>query len=168
VTGIELAATIVVGLAMLVGVAGTLLPVLPGLLLIWAAAIVYGFLVGFDAVAGIAILASTALLGLGLYLNVRIPQKSAAESGLGIPAQLFGLLLAVVGFFVVPVVGFPLGFVLGVFIVRYQATRDTARAWISTKKSIGAIVRASAVQAACGLGMFAVWMLWAASVAIQR
>jgi uncharacterized protein YqgC (DUF456 family) len=165
VTGGEWLATLVVGLTMLVGVAGTFLPVLPGLFLIWAAGIGYGFVVGFDPVAWMAILASTGLLGLGLYLNVRIPQKSAAESGLGIPAQLFGLVLAVIGFFVVPLVGFPLGFVLGVFVVRYRSTRDTAQAWASTKKSVVSILRASASQAACGLGMFVVWLLWAVSVA---
>jgi len=165
VTGVESLATLVVGLVMLVGVAGTFLPVLPGLFLIWAAGIGYGLVVGFDLVAWVAIIASTGLLGLGLYLNVRIPQKSAAAAGLGIPAQLFGLALAVVGFFVVPIVGFPLGFVLGVFVVRYRSTRDTSRAWSSTTKTIGAIIRASAAQAACGLGMVVVWALWVAWVA---
>jgi len=161
VTGYEAVVTIVMGLVILIGVAGTFLPILPGLFLVWAAVIAYGLLLDFGVVGWIAVALVTALLVLGLYLNIRIPQKSAAESGLRLPAQLFGLALAIAGFFIVPVVGFPLGFVLGVYIVRYRATNDASQAWTSTKQGIAAIIRASAVQAACGIGMFLVWLGWA-------
>lgn len=160
-TGYEWAATIVVGLVILVGVAGTFLPVLPGLFLVWSSVLAYGLLVGFGVVGWIAVAVVTGLLAFGLYLNVRIPQKSAAESGLGIAAQVFGLALALIGFFIVPVVGFPLGFVLGVYVVRYRKTGNAADAWASTVKSIASIIRASAAQAACGVGMFVVWSVWA-------
>jgi uncharacterized protein len=43
-----------------------------------------------------------------------------------------GSLLAVVGFVVVPVVGLPLGFVLGVYLAELARLRDPGAAWPST------------------------------------
>ena len=41
-----------------------------------------------------------------------------------------------VGLFVVPVVGLPLGFVLGVFVAELLRVRSTAAAWTATKEAL--------------------------------
>ena len=166
-TGTELLVTIVAGVAILTGIAGTFLPILPGLFLVWAAMLGYGVFVGFGLPGWTAMALATGLLALGLYLNVRIPQRTASISGLSIGSQLASLVLAVVGFFVVPVIGFPLGFVLGVFAMRYRNTRDGRQAWVSTKATMLALFKASAAQAACGIAMLAIWIGWAVSVAAR-
>ncbi len=165
-TAYELTVTVVTGVAVLVGVAGTLLPVLPGLLLVWAAVVAYGMFVGFGVVGWISVIVATALTALGLYLNFRIPQRAASSTGLSVAAQLLGLALAVAGFFLVPVVGFPLGFVLGVFLIRLRSTGERHEAWKSTKSIIGSLLRASAVQAGCAIAIMFVWMGWAATVTL--
>ncbi len=165
-TGYELTVTVVTGVAILVGVAGTLLPVLPGLLLVWAAVVAYGMFVGFGIVGWISVIVATGFSALGLYLNFRIPQRAAAGTGLSLAAQLLGLALAVIGFFLVPVVGFPLGFVLGVFLIRLRSTRNHHEAWRSTRSIIASLLRASAVQAGCAIAIMFVWTGWAATVAL--
>lgn len=165
-TTVELLATLIAAIAIAAGVAGTIVPVLPGLVLVWAALVFYGVLVGFGWVGWTVLGISTALLGLGTYLNVRIPQKEAATTGLTVGGQVVALALAVVGFFVVPVVGLPLGFVLGVFLVRLRATRDGAAAWRSTLAILRSLLKASAVQAACGLAMGTLWLGWVVAVAL--
>jgi uncharacterized protein YqgC (DUF456 family) len=156
----ELVVAGLVGLAILIGVLGTILPLLPGLVLIWVAIVIYGIVTGFGVVGWVATIVVTGLMLLGFYLNVRIPQRRASVSGISTAGQLLGLALAIVGFFVIPVVGAPIGFVLGVFGVRYRATRDAAIAWTGTKSVIGSLLRASAAQAAIGLAMAAVWLVW--------
>ncbi len=159
----ELFVTVLVALAIVVGIVGTLAPVVPGLALVWVAMLLYGVTLGFGWIGAIAMLVATLLVGLGMYLGVRIPQRTASRSGVSIRGQFLGLLLAVVGFFAIPVVGAPVGFVFGVWLVRRQDTGDSGEAWRSTKAAIGSMVRASAAQALCGLGMAAAWAVWVAS-----
>lgn len=166
-TGFEAVVTIATGVVILVGIAGTMLPILPGLLLIWAAVVGYGLFVDHGVAGWTAVTLATMLAGIGLFLNVRIPQRSASASGMSVSAQIVALILAVLGFFLVPVVGFPLGFVLGTFLMRLRTTGDTREAWISTRKTLVALLKASAAQALCGIGMFVVWLGWAVTVALR-
>lgn len=158
--------TALVGAAIVIGVAGTIVPILPGLLLVWASLLAYGVIMGFGTIGWVAVIVATALLILGFYLNVRIPQKSAAGSGLTVKAQLVAVALAVIGLFVIPPFGAPVGFVLGVFLMRLRSTGDKAQAWTSTKVTVVALLKASAAQVACAIGMFAVWLVWVGVLAL--
>ena len=51
----------VVAIAMVMGLAGTVLPILPGLWLIWGAALVYGLVAGFGASGWVAMTLITAV-----------------------------------------------------------------------------------------------------------
>jgi uncharacterized protein YqgC (DUF456 family) len=59
-------------------------------------------------------------------------------SAAGIPWSTLaaGGLLGIVGFFAVPVVGLPLGFVLGVYLAEWVRDRDHSRAWSSTVEAM--------------------------------
>ena len=101
-----------------IGVIGTIVPLLPGLALVWAATLVWGILTEFGTWGTIAMISITLLLATGIFLSIRIPQKSAAAQGLSFRGTIFGLVLAVAVGIVIPVIGIPVGFVLGVWIVR--------------------------------------------------
>ena len=73
---------VLVALALGVGVLGTLVPILPGLLLCWAAVVAYGLVEGFGPLGWFAVAVATALTALGTYLGIRIPQRDAAGVGL--------------------------------------------------------------------------------------
>lgn len=154
--------TVLTGLAIAVGVIGTLVPIIPGLALSWLAMVVFGLVLGFGVEGWLAMAIATSLAVLGIYLGIRIPQRTAALGGLSIRGQLVGLALAVIGFFALPVIGAPVGFVGGVWIVRRRDTGDGRAAWVSTRETIRAMFRASAAQALCGLGMGLAWAVWAA------
>ncbi len=150
---------VVVGLLMAIGVLGTLVPILPGLALVWVAAILYGAVEGFGAIGWTAFAIITALVGLGLWLGIRLPQRSAADAGLSWGGQLVAVGLAVVGFFVVPVVGAAVGFVVGVFLSVSIRTRSAA--WAATGRTIGAMVRAALAQFLAAGAATATWLVWA-------
>src|SRR5688500_3847373 len=96
------------GVAMQVGLAGTVVPVVPGLRLLWLAGLLYGIAVGFGSVGTAAFVAMTVLAAAGTVAGVVLPHRAAGAAGAARPSLLLGLVAAVVGFFVVPVVGFPL------------------------------------------------------------
>lgn len=163
----ELLVTVIVAIAIVTGIVGTVVPILPGLGLIWVAMLVYGVLLGFGWAGWVAMTLATLLVAAGTYLGLRIPQRSASGTGLSIGAQLLALGLAVVGLVVFPPFGFAIGFVLAVYLVRWRATGDRSEAWSSTKTIIGALVRASAAQVACAVVMFIVWGGWAVALALS-
>jgi uncharacterized protein YqgC (DUF456 family) len=146
-----------------IGVVGTIVPLLPGLALVWAAALVWGLLTTFGTVGVVAMSAITILFGTGIYLGLRIPQKSAAAQGLSIRGTIFGVALAVGMGIVIPVIGIPLGFVLGVWIVCIAESGDAPAAFASALATTAALLRASAAQFGIGVAMGAVWLLWAFS-----
>jgi uncharacterized protein YqgC (DUF456 family) len=146
-----------------IGVIGTIVPLLPGLALVWVAALVWGFLMSFGTAGVVAMIVITLLFSAGIYLSLRIPQKSAAAQGLSIRGTLFGVALAIGVGIVIPVVGIPLGFVLGVWIVRIAETGNARAAFDSALATTAALLRASAAQFGIGVAMGTVWLLWALS-----
>ncbi len=156
----DTAITIVIGVIIAAGVVGTLIPILPGPILVWLATVVYGLLTGFDAVAWISLVVITALLMAAIYLGFRLPQQSAASEGLTLGTQLFAVALAVIGFFLIPIVGAAIGFVTGVWLVRYRQMSNVAAANRSTVMTLKAISKAAIAQFLCALGMAGVWGVW--------
>ena len=149
--------------AIVIGVVGTVVPLLPGLALVWLAAFAWGFLTSFDTTGIIAMTIITILFGAGVYLSLRIPQKSAAAQGLSIRGTIFGVVLAIGVGIVIPVIGIPVGFVLGVWIVRIAETGNARAAFDSALATTAALLRASAAQFGIGVTMGGVWLLWALS-----
>lgn len=150
---------VVVGLIMAVGVLGTLVPILPGLALVWFAALAYGLVEGFGVTGWVAFAIITGLVGLGIWLGFRLPQRSAAEAGLSWIGQVFAVGLAVVGFFVIPVVGAAIGFLVGVFVA--VSVRARAAAWQATGRTLAAMFRGALAQFLTAAASAAVWLGWA-------
>lgn len=147
-------------IAIVVGIAGTLLPFVPGIGLVWAAILTYAALDGFGADSWVVLFVVTIIGGAGIFLGYRIPQKAANDGGLGWKGQLFATGLAVVGFFLVPVVGAPIGFVLGVYVSMIAI--DRAHAWQATKSTLRSFVVASGIQLGAATLMGLVWFGWVA------
>lgn len=150
--------TFLVGLVIAVGVLGTVVPILPGLALIWAAALVYGLAEGFGLAGWLAMTVITVLAVGGMAAGFVMPQRAALAGGIGVRGQLIAVGLAVVGFFVIPVVGIGIGFVTGVYLVARR--RHPERAWEVTKSTVRAMVLAAGVQFAAGILMALVWLAW--------
>jgi uncharacterized protein YqgC (DUF456 family) len=68
----------------------------------------------------------------------------------------------VIGFFVVPVVGFILGGALGLYLGEHVRTRDARAALAATKATLVGFGLGALVQLVAGLAMVATWAAWAA------
>lgn len=126
-------AEVLVGLAMVVGLVGVVVPVLPGLLLIWVAGLAWVLLDGGGLARWSVLVAMTVLLILGSIAKYVLPARSATTSGAPRSTLLLGALGAVVGLFVIPVVGLIVGGVGGVMLAEWSRLGDRSRAWRSTR-----------------------------------
>jgi len=119
----------------LVGIVGTVLPVLPGDVLVGAAVLVWA-LVERTPVGWVALAVVLLVLVGGHALTWLVPGRRMQAAGVPTLVLALGGLVGLVGFFVVPVVGLPLGFVLGVFVAELLRVRSAAAAWTATKEAL--------------------------------
>lgn len=153
------AAEFLVLVLMLVGVVGTVVPVLPGLLLVWAAGVGWAWLDGWGAARVAVAVALTVLLVLGTITKYVLPARSATGAGAPRRTLLLGLLGAVVGFFVIPVVGLLVGGVGAIYLAELSRLGRADLAWQSTKAVLIAVGIGVAVEVATSLVMVAVWLV---------
>lgn len=155
-------ATVCTGLLVAVGVVGAVVPVAPGPLLVLVAMVVHGLLTGWDGWATAVVALGAALVVVDGIVGIRIPARATAR-GAGRRALAAGAVGGVVGFFAVPVVGLPLGWLVGVFLVEV-ARADARSAWRATLRTLRAFGVATLVQAAIALAMAMVWGAWAVAI----
>lgn len=151
------AITLISGLVILTGVVGVLLPVLPGLLLTWAGALLWAILgEGSGGARLLVAVVATVLAGAGLVIKFLWPGKKLKTS-VPTSALLLGGVLGLIGFFVVPIVGLVLGFVLGVWLVELNRL-GFERAWPSTRSAIAAVGLSLLVELAAALMIAVAWL----------
>ena len=147
---------VIAGLVILVGIVGIVLPVLPGLLLIAAALVGWAAYVG-GTVAWTVALLGVLVLGLGALVKYLIAGRHLRSKGVPNRTLVVGGLLGIVGFFVVPVIGLPLGFVLGTYLAELQRVgRDLA--WSSTRHALTAVGLALLVELTAGFLALGIWV----------
>jgi uncharacterized protein len=151
---------VAVGLAIATGIVGVVLPVLPGALLVWAAIAVWALAVGSTTAVAVLVVA-TLLVGGAQVVKLLVPGRRLRDAGVPRRSILAGLLLAAVGFFVVPVVGFFVGFPLGVYLEERRRLGLHASAWRSTREALRAmglsiLIELSATVLAAGVWVAAV------------
>jgi uncharacterized protein len=129
---------VVVGLAIAAGIVGIVVPVLPGTLLSWAAIGVWALAVG-SATAWAVLAVATLLVGSAQVVKLVVPGRRLRHAGVPRRSILAGLVLAVAGFFLVPVVGFFVGFPLGVYLEERRRLGRHASAWRSTRATLHAM-----------------------------
>jgi uncharacterized protein YqgC (DUF456 family) len=159
---VDSAASVValVAIVMVVGVVGTVVPLVPGLGLVLAAAVGYGLAEGFGTVGAVALSVIAALAVAGTAAGIVLPGRAAGRTGAPRRSLALGALGAVLGFFVLPVVGLPIGGAVGIYVAERLRTGDGAVAWRSTTATLKAFGLATLVQLAAGLAMVLTWAIW--------
>jgi uncharacterized protein len=152
-----------VALAMAIGMVGTVVPLVPGLALVWAAALAYGLVEGFGTTGTVAFSLVTVFAIAGALAGWVVPARVAGAAGAARSSILLGVGAAIVGFFVLPVVGLPVGGVAGVYAGELQRTRDGVAAWRATRATIAGFGLAALVQFGLALAMTATWVVWVLS-----
>ncbi|BBY63770.1 DUF456 domain-containing protein [Mycolicibacterium helvum] len=148
---------VLVGLAIAIGLVGVIVPLLPGTLLVYAAIAVWAA-VEHTVVSWVVLGVVTVVLGASLLIKYLWPARRMRAAEVGRWTLAAGAILGVVGFFVVPIVGLLLGFVLGVYLAELAARRNQRRAWVATAHALKAVALSVGVELAGGLIATAVWV----------
>jgi uncharacterized protein YqgC (DUF456 family) len=135
-----LALNLLVGAVILVGLIGVVLPVLPGVLLIWGAVLVW-------------------------VIKFLIPGRQMQAAGIPGRTLLLGAGLGVVGFFVVPVVGALVGFVLGVYLAERSRLGAHDPAWEATRTALRGALLSIVIEFAAGVVCAGIWLVGAIATA---
>lgn len=151
----------IIGGVMLAGLAMLVLPILPGLWVMWIAALVYAIVTGFDTAAIIFMVIITILTVVGGLMDNILMGANARVSGASWLAIGVALVGAVIGSILLPPIGGLIFAIAGIFLVEYLRIKDWRKALESTK----------GLALGCGWGVIArfgfgvlvmlVWLLWA-------
>ncbi|MCP3426602.1 DUF456 domain-containing protein [Rothia sp. AR01] len=151
-------ATIVAAILIVIGLLGIIFPVLPGSIFIIVAAVVFAVVV--QAPEGWWMLGlGGGLSAIGLSASLLLTGRAMRRRRIPNRSLLFGALGAVVGMFVLPVLGLILGFVVGLFLFELHRQRDPRAALGSSWAALKAAGLGLIVELACGLAAGTVFVL---------
>ncbi|MGW1126544.1 DUF456 domain-containing protein [Streptomyces sp. NPDC002526] len=123
---------VAVGLVMLLGLIGVLVPGVPGSAIVWAAVLWWAF-TDTTPTAWAVLIGATALLLLNQALKPLLPPRRPRESGAPRRTLLLGGLGGIVGFFVLPVVGAVVGYVGVIFGAERLRLGSRGAGWASVR-----------------------------------
>jgi hypothetical protein len=153
------------------GVVGTVLPFLPGPLLIWCGALVWAWGNGFERINWIVLAVLGALAVLAWGADLWLTTLFSRRTGVSWRAILGAVVCGIFGGFLLsglPVIGTLfgalLGAVIGLFVIEYWLKRDARAALAAVRAYVsGSLVSAifEIVVAVLMVGIF-VWQAWLA------
>jgi uncharacterized protein YqgC (DUF456 family) len=149
---------VLVALAIAVGLVGILIPLLPGTVLVFGAILVWA-LFERTTVAWVTLGVVAALLAATLLVKYLWPMRRMKTADVGTLSLIAGAVLGIIGFFVVPVLGLVIGFVLGVYVAELAKRRDQRVAWTSTVHAIKGVALSVGVELAGGLLATVAWVV---------
>lgn len=148
---------LLVGLAILVGLAGVVVPVLPGVLLVWAAIAVWALVE--DGGTRWAVLGAVTVIAAGSQVvKFLVPTRRMQAAGIPNRTLLVGAAVGVIGFFVIPIVGALIGFVLGVYLAERHRLGAHEGAWPSTKAALRGALLAVLIEFTAAALCAGVWL----------
>ncbi len=145
-----------VALAIAVGLAGIILPVLPGSLLVVGAILVWALETG-GTTAWLVFAVAVAFIALGTVVKYALPGRRLKERGVPSSTLAVGALVGFIGFFVIPVVGLFVGFVLGIYVAEHRRV-GPHEAWPSTKHALRAVGFSILIELVAGVLAAVTWV----------
>lgn len=127
-----------VGAVMLLGLLGVLVPGLPGPLLCWSAVLWWAGEEHTTLSWGV-LAAATGVLLLNLVVKWLLPARSMQAAGVSRRALLTAGAVAIAGFFLLPVIGAPIGFLGGLYVFERVRLGSHGGAWSATRTAMRAI-----------------------------
>lgn len=152
---------VLVAVVIAVGLLGILVPILPGSALVAGGILLWAAVTG-GTTAWLVFAAAAGLIAVGAVVKYLVPGRQLQVAGVPASTQWIGVGLGVVGFFVIPVVGLVVGFVVGVYLAELRRV-GADRAWPSTLHSLRAVGWSILIELVFAL--LATWT-WVAGVVV--
>jgi len=146
---------------MLAGLIGLVVPVFPGLLVMWLAALGYGIVTRFETVGIIVFIFLTILMLVGSTVDNLIIGAGARKGGAAWLSIGVALAAGVIFTLIFPPIGGIIAAPLAVLLLEYYRLRDWQKAWQALKGLATGWGLAYFVRLGIGIVMMVLWWLWA-------
>jgi hypothetical protein len=146
---------------MVIGLLGLVVPLIPGLVIIWLAALGYGLFAGFGTLGWVMFALITVLMIVGSLIDNVLMGAKAHESGAPWWVVLVALVAGVAGNFLLPIIGGLVAALLALFLIEYARRNDAKKAWESMKGMLIGCGWAFVIRFIMGLFMIGFWLIWA-------
>ncbi|MEV4874578.1 DUF456 domain-containing protein [Streptomyces cyaneofuscatus] len=146
-----------VGLVILLGLVGVLVPGVPGQAIVWAA-VLWWALTDMTPTAWGVLIGATALMLVNQALKPLLPPRRPGESGAPRRTVMIGGVAGIVGFFVVPVVGGVAGFVGAIYGAERLRLGSRGAGWASVRSVMRATGYAVLVELFACLLVAGTWV----------
>jgi len=148
---------VLVALAIAIGIVGIVVPLLPGTLLVFGAIAVWAVIEN-DVTGWVTLGVVAVLLAVSTLIKYLWPVRRMRAADVSTWSLVAGAVLGIVGFFVVPVLGLVIGFVLGVYLAELANRRDQRLAWASTKHAVKGVALSVGVELTGALLATVAWV----------
>lgn len=135
-------------------------PILPGLVIIWVPALIYGLVTGFTLSNGILFAVMTVLMIIGTFIDNVIMGATARQKGASWWSIGIALAAGIVGSFIIPIIGGLIAALLALFLVEYNRLKNTELALESTKSMALGCGWAAVIRFGIGVVMILLWVAW--------
>jgi hypothetical protein len=156
----QIALDLILLAVMLFGLVSLIIPIMPGLTIIWVAVLVYAIVTGLNWGTGILFAIITILMGLGGFVDQFFMSAGAKKTGASWWAIVVAAVAGLVGSIIWPPFGGIILALLGIFIVEIIRVRDLRKAWESTRGMAIGCGTAVFVRMGVGVVMISLWGLW--------
>ena len=144
---------------LLLSLIGTIIPIIPGVLLMWVIVFIYTWVDGFTAVSTASFIIISLIALITGTSDIWLTLFGAKKGGASVKSMLIGTVGAVVGSFIFPIIGTIAGYIAGLLLGEYWQHGD----WeIAKKAGIGGLTGwgvATIIQFIGGLFIFVIF-LW--------
>lgn len=147
-TTLEAVTTGAAALLLIVGVMGTIFPILPGSLLTIGTLLVWAWVLGSTA-SWTAALIGVVLAVVGMSASAILTGRKMRREQIPRGPVIIGVIVGVVGMFIVPVVGLFLGFALGLLLAEHARRKDLSAAWRSSVEAMKSMGFGMLLECAC-------------------
>ena len=149
---------LLVGAAILVGLFGAVTQIIPGSIIVLVAVGVWAAVTGGAAAWTVFVVGLVAVVAAAIVKYV-LAGRHLKRAEVPSSTLLVGGVLGIIGFFVIPVVGLPIGFVGGVYLAELSRRHDQRLAWSSTKAALAATGITIVVELAGALVATGAWIV---------
>jgi uncharacterized protein YqgC (DUF456 family) len=146
---------------MLVGLFGLIVPVFPGIMVIWLAALGYGVATGFTTLGWVLFAVITVLFITGALIDNVLMSAKAHKEGAAWSSLILGVLAGILGTIFFPPIGGLIAAPVVVLVLEYIRQRDFKKALLTLRGLAIGWGSAFVVRFFIGAAMIGIWLVWA-------
>jgi len=146
---------------MMVGLFGLIVPVFPGIAVIWLAALGYGVTAGFTTLGWVLFAVITVLFITGAVIDNVLMSAKAHKEGAAWSSLVLGVLAGILGTIFFPPFGGLIAAPLVLLVLEYIRQRNFKKALLTLRGLAIGWGSAFVVRFLIGAAMIGIWLVWA-------